>query len=338
MSEAATPSLGPVSSSVIDAPHVRPPLLAQSAPWLIFGLFAAVPLLALATGDSFILVVATRMLIFALAALSLNLIMGYGALVSFGHAAYIGIGAYAVGILSSYGINDLLLQIAAALAASGLFALVTGYLSLRTSGVYFIMITLAFGQMAFFFMVSLSAFGGDDGISLSGRSTLFGADLLRSNLVLFYGVLGVLAAAFLLMRMLVASRFGRVLRGTRDNPTRMRAIGFSPFSFQLTAYVIAGMIAALAGVLLANQVQFVSPAYMTWARSGELIVMVVLGGMGTLLGPIIGATVFILLEDVLAHFSEHWKLGLGLILVLVVLGSRDGMSGLARRLRGGSDV
>jgi branched-chain amino acid transport system permease protein len=331
MSEVAT------SATALPQP-AKQPWLNQLAPWLVFGLFAAVPLLALAMGDSFILVIATRMLIFALAALSLNLIMGYGALVSFGHAAYIGIGAYAVGILSSYGITDLFVQAAAALAVSALFALVTGYLSLRTSGVYFIMITLAFGQMVFFFMVSLSAFGGDDGMSLSGRSTLFGNTLLSGNLTLFYVVLGVLVAAFLLLRMLVASRFGRVLRGTRDNATRMRAIGFSPFSFQLTAYVIAGMIAALAGVLLANQVQFVSPAYMTWQRSGELIVMVVLGGMGTLLGPIVGATVFILLEDILAHFSEHWKLGLGIILVLVVLGSRDGINGLARRLRGGSDA
>lgn len=338
MSEPATSASAAVSPTALALPRARQTLLAQTAPWLVFGLFAAVPLLASATGDSFILVIATRMLIFALAALSLNLIMGYGALVSFGHAAYIGIGAYSVGILSSYGINDLLLQSAAAFGVAGLFALITGYLSLRTSGVYFIMITLAFGQMAFFFMVSLSAFGGDDGLSLSGRSTLFGVDILRGNLVQFYLVLAVLVAAFLLLRMLVASRFGRVLRGTRDNPTRMRAIGYSPFSFQLTAYVIAGMVAALAGVLLANQVQFVSPAYMTWSRSGELIVMVVLGGMGTLLGPIIGATVFILLEDVLAHFSEHWKLGLGLILVLVVLGSRDGIGGLARRLRGGSDA
>jgi branched-chain amino acid transport system permease protein len=327
-----------VSADTALPPPAKQPWLSQLAPWLVFGLFAVVPLLAVALNDSFILVIATRMLIFALAALSLNLIMGYGALVSFGHAAYLGIGAYAVGILSSYGINDLLIQAVAALAVAALFAFVTGYLSLRTSGVYFIMITLAFGQMVFFFMVSLSAFGGDDGMSLSGRSTLFGSDLLGDNLTLFYLVLGVLVAAYLILRRLVASRFGRVLRGTRDNATRMRAIGFSPFSFQLTAYVIAGMIAALAGVLLANQVQFVSPAYMTWQRSGELIVMVVLGGMGTLLGPIVGATVFILLEDVLAHFSEHWKLGLGIILVLVVLGSRDGINGLARRLRGGSDA
>lgn len=325
------------TSSAVLQERSRRSLLDKVGPWLAFGLFALVPAAASALGDNFLLVIATRMLIFALAALSLNLIMGYGALVSFGHAVYIGIGAYAVGILSSYGIHDILLQSAAAFVGAALFAVVTGYISLRTSGVYFIMITLAFGQMAYFFMVSLSAFGGDDGLTLSARSTLFGFDIFESNVALFYFVLVVLAVAFLLFRMVVASRFGRVLRGTRDNPTRMRAIGFSPFAFQLTSYVIAGVVAALAGVLLANQVLFVSPAYMAWSRSGELIVMVVLGGMGTLLGPIVGAVAFILLEDVLAHFSEHWKLGLGLILVLVVITSRDGLGGLAARLRGGSN-
>ena len=326
------------TGSAVEKEASRSAFLTNIVPWVVFAFFAFVPLFASLLDDSFILVIVTRIMIFALAALSLNLIMGYGALVSFGHAAYIGIGAYAVGILSSYGIDDLLLQIIAAIAAAAVFAAITGYLSLRTSGVYFIMITLAFGQMAFFFMVSLSAFGGDDGMTLSSRSTLFGAELLEDNLALFYFVLTMLVAVFLFLRMLVASRFGRVLRGTRDNPVRMRAIGFAPFSFQLTAYVIAGIAAAIAGVLLANQVQFVSPAYMSWQRSGELIVMVVLGGMGTLIGPVVGATVFIFLEELLAHFSEHWKLGLGLVLVLVVIFSRDGIGGLARRLRGGSDA
>ncbi|GHC70259.1 branched-chain amino acid ABC transporter permease [Limoniibacter endophyticus] len=325
-------------SDVQENPAPKGSLFGSIAPWAILALFALVPALAWVLGDSFILVIATRMMIFAVAALSLNLIMGYGALVSFGHAAYIGIGMYAVGILASYGITDILLQVLAAAVAAALYALVTGYLSLRTSGVYFIMITLAFGQMAFFLMVSLSAFGGDDGMSLSSRSTLFGIDLLRDNMVLFYFVLAVLVLVFAIFRRVVASRFGRVLRGTRDNATRMRAIGFSPFRFQLTAYVIAGVAAAIAGTLLANQIQFVSPAFMSWQRSGELIVMVVLGGMGTMLGPIIGASAFILLEDILAHFSEHWKLGLGVILVLVVLFSRDGIGGLANRLKGGSDA
>lgn len=317
---------------------LRTRLMGLVSPWLLFALFAAVPLLAGVIGDSFILVIATRMMIFALAAASLNLIMGYGAMVSFGHAAYIGIGAYAVGILSMHGVTDLAFQIVAAAAVSAVFAGVTGYLALRTQGVYFIMITLAFGQMAFFFMVSLSTYGGDDGLTLAGRSTLLGFPLLRSDVALHYVVLGVLVLTFVWLRTLVASRFGRVLRGTRDNATRMRAIGFKPFGFQLTAYVIAGMLASLAGVLLANQVQFVSPAYMSWQRSGELIVMVLLGGMGTLIGPIIGSVTFIALEDLLAHFSEHWKLGLGVVLVAVVLLGRDGIGGLASRLRRESDA
>ncbi|MGV6876777.1 branched-chain amino acid ABC transporter permease [Pseudochelatococcus sp. B33] len=301
----------------------------------MFALLALLPLLAAVTGDAFVLVIATRIMIFALAALSLDLILGYGALVSFGHAAFIGIGAYAVAILNAHGIDDLLVQSLVAVAVAALFALITGAISLRTRGVYFIMITLAFGQMLYFLMISLSAFGGDDGYTLQRRSTLLGRPLLEDKLVLFYVVLGVLAAAFLLARMLIASRFGRVLRGTRDNAIRMQAIGFAPFPYQLTAYVIAGCLASLAGVLLANQVEFVSPAYMSWQRSGELIVMVVLGGMGTLAGPIAGAAVFILLEEWLAAFSQHWKLGFGFILLLIVLASRDGVGGLVKRLFGG---
>lgn len=301
---------------------------------VFFAVLALVPVFAALTGDAFVLVIATRIMIFALAALSLDLILGYGALVSFGHAAFIGIGAYAVAILNAYGISDLGIQSAVAVVAAGLFALVTGAISLRTRGVYFIMITLAFGQMLYFLMVSLSAFGGDDGYTLRGRSTLFGQPLLADNLALFYLVLGVLGASFLLARTLVASRFGRVLRGTRDNAVRMQAIGFAPFPYQLTAYVAAGCLASLAGVLLANQVEFVSPAYMSWQRSGELIVMVVLGGMGTLAGPIVGAAVFILLEEWLSAFSQHWKLGLGIILLLIVLASRDGVGGLAKRVFG----
>ncbi|MCB8835897.1 branched-chain amino acid ABC transporter permease [Aurantimonas sp. VKM B-3413] len=301
---------------------------------LIFLGLALLPLLAAATDDPFLMVTATRVMIFALAALSLDLILGYGAMVSFGHAAFIGIGAYAVGILAANGIDDLLLQIVAAILAASLFALVTGAISLRTKGVYFIMITLAFGQMAYFFMVSLSAYGGDDGLTLKARSTLFGLNVLAGDRSLFYLVLAVLALAFFGLRALTLSRFGRVLRGTRDNPARMQSIGFSPFPYQLTAYVIAGAIAAVAGVFLANQAEFVSPAYMTWQRSGELIVMVVLGGMGSLAGAIGGAIAFLLLEDWLAQISEHWKLGLGLLLVLLVLFTRGGIAGGIERLIG----
>ena len=301
---------------------------------LIFALLALLPLFAVAIDDPFLMVTATRIMIFALAALSLDLVLGYGAMVSFGHAAYLGIGAYSVAILASHGITDILLQALAAILASSLFAFLTGAIALRTKGVYFIMSTLAFGQMAYFFMVSLSAYGGDDGLTLSGRSTLLGFPVIQSDMALFYLVLAVLILSYAALRTVVASRFGRVLRGTRDNSVRMQAIGFAPFRFQLTAYVIAGALAGIAGVFLANQAEFVSPAYMTWQRSGELIVMVVLGGMGTLIGAIGGAIAFMLVEDWLAMISEHWKLGLGILLVMMVLFTRGGIAGGIERLTG----
>ena len=298
----------------------------------IFAALALLPPVVTAIGQPFLLVNATRIVILALAALSLDLILGYGGLVSFGHAAFLGIGAYAVASLASAGIDDLLLQLAAATLGSALFALVTGAISLRTRGVYFIMITLAFGQMAFFLAVSLSAYGGDNGMSLPGRSTLFGRTLLQSDVGLYYVSLTALVLAFAVLQRVVLSRFGRVLQGSRDNALRMQAIGLAPFGYRLVAYVMAGSLAGMAGVLLANQAGFVSPAYMTWQRSGELIVMVVLGGQGTLTGAIGGAVVFLLLEDGLAQASEHWRLGLGALLVLVVLFGRGGLAGLARRI------
>ncbi len=298
----------------------------------LFAALAMLPPLLHGIGEPFFLVNSTRIVILALAALSLDLILGYGGMVSFGHAAFIGIGAYAVAMLASVGVHDLALQMPASMAAAAAFALVTGAISLRTSGVYFIMITLAFGQMAFFLMVSLSAFGGDNGTSLPARSTVFGFDLLRSDAGLYYVSLATLAVAYAGLRRVVGSRFGRVLRGSRDNAVRMRAIGFAPFAYRLTAYAMAGAIAGAAGVLLANQAEFVSPAYMSWQRSGELIVMVVLGGQGTLTGAIGGAIAFLLLEDGLAQISDHWRLGLGAFLVLMVLFGRGGLAGLFRRL------
>lgn len=301
----------------------------------VAALFVALALLPLAARfgpESYILGMATRVVVFAIAALSLDLILGFGALVSLGHAAFLGIGAYAVGILSSHGVADLVLQTAVALAAAAVFAVVTGAISLRTSGVYYIMITLAFGQMLYFLAVSLAAYGGDDGMTLATRSTIAGSDLLKSNHVLYYLAVAVLGAAYLSCRAMVRSRFGRVLRGSRDNPERMRAIGFEPFRYQLTAYVIAGMICALAGVLFANQTEFVSPAYMTWQRSGELLVMVILGGVGTLHGAIIGAAAYLLLEDGLASLTEHWKMIFGPLLILVVLFGRGGIAGALGQL------
>ena len=298
---------------------------------ILFTAFALLPLIAHVLDDPYLIVIATRILAYAIAALALDLILGYGGMVSFGHAAYLGIGAYSVAILSRAGITDLGLHLMAAIAAAGLFALVTGAISLRTRGMYFIMITLAFAQMAYFFFVSLSAYGGDDGVTLAARSTILGQPLLQDNTALFYTALGLLIGLYLLATAITRSRFGRVLTGARENPIRMQAIGFSPFPYQLTAYVISGAMTAIAGVMLANQTSYVSPAFMDWHRSGELVVMVVFGGVGNLLGAVAGATIALLLEEWLALLTDHWPMLFGLILVLVVLFSRDGLSGLFRR-------
>jgi branched-chain amino acid transport system permease protein len=302
---------------------------------VIFVLLAALPLLGLFMRDGYILSLMTRVMIFAIAAIALDLILGFGALVSFGHAAFIGIGAYAMGILASHGAEELIWGLLAALLASGLFALVTGAISLRTRGVYFIMITLAFGQMAFYTAASLRAYGGDDGLTVASRSLVFGAKALENDRAFYFVVLACLVGVYALCRAVVGSRFGRVLQGAKQNPARMQAIGFNPYPFQLAAYVIAGMIGGLAGFLLANLTEFVSPAYMSWQRSGELIVMVVMGGMGSLHGAVVGALAFLLMEEWLSGFTEHWKAIFGPLLVLIVLFMRGGIMGLLSRLTGG---
>lgn len=294
-------------------------------PLTVFALLALVPVFAMGDSKSFILGLVTRIMIIGLAAMSLDLLIGFGAMISFGHAAYIGLGAYSVAILSSHNVNDGLTQLVVALAVTFVFALFTGAISLRAKGVYFIMITLAFGQMVFFLGVSLAAYGGDDGLTLASRSLLFGSTHLRDDAVLYYLAFGVLLTAYLLLRAIVASRFGRVLRGIRDNPVRMEAIGFAPYRFQLTAYVIAGMIAGVAGCLLANLTEFVSPAFASWQRSGDLIFAVVLGGLGSLHGAIIGAALFIVLADTLSHYTENWAMIMGSLLVVVVLFARRGI-------------
>lgn len=301
---------------------------------VLFALFALFPPLTVALEDPFLLLIGTRMLAYALAAMALDLILGYGAMVSFGHAAYLGFGAYAVAILSSYGVTDVLVQMGVAMLVAAAFALVTGAISLRTRGVYFIMITLAFGQMAFFFFTSLSAYGGDDGYGLARRSTLLGRDVLEHDMAMYYFALAVLIVLFALCHLIVRSRFGRVLTGIRENRIRMKAIGFAPFRYQLTAFVISGALTAVAGVMLANQSQFVSPSFMSWHRSGELIVMVVLGGIGTLSGAIGGAVAALLLEEVLGTLTEHWRLWFGVFLVLMVLFSPQGITGAFRQITG----
>lgn len=330
----------------------RPVPRLETVPILLFAAFAAAPALASVSGaEGYVLSLLTRVMIFGIAAMALDLILGYGALVSFGHAAFLGIGGYAVGILASHGFEDALLQIPVALAASALFALVTGAISLRTKGVYFIMITLAFGQMLFFLATSLAAYGGDDGMTLPARSLVAGTRLLKSDFTFYWTCLGCLLATYLLARSIVSSRFGRTLRGTRENAVRMEAIGFQPFRYQLAAYVISGMMAGLAGCLLANLAEFVSPSFMTWQRSGELIFMVVLGGLGSLHGAVIGAAAFLLLEEFLpeilhmtsfvlgddmsVRLSENWKMVFGPLLILIVLFARGGIMGLVKRGRHG---
>lgn len=297
-------------------------------PFALFVALALVPLAAKLGTESFILSLMTRVVIVALAAMSLDLLIGYGGLVSFGHAAFLGIGAYAVGILSAEGIQDGVVHLAVAIAAAALFALATGAIAIRTEGVHFIMITLAFGQMLYFLATALSGYGGDDGMTLPGRSRLFGREVLASDTALYFVALGTLALAYLALRRITASRFGRVLAGARDNGNRMQAIGFRPHRFRLVAYVISGIIAAIAGCLLANLSGFVSPATMAWQRSGDLIFIVVLGGLGSLHGAVLGAVAFILLEEILSHWTEHWRIVFGPLLVLAVLFAHGGLAGL----------
>jgi branched-chain amino acid transport system permease protein len=301
-------------------------------PLVLFGGLAVLPFVAVATGQDYLIPLVTRVMIFAIAALSLDLILGAGGLVSFGHAAFLGIGAYAAGILSEHGETGLLVHVGAALSVAIVFAALTGWVSLRTRGVHFIMITLAFGQMAFFTATSLARYGGDDGLTMVARSDVFGRGWLEDDRVFYALVLVCLLGAYLLCRALVASRFGRVLRGAAENETRIAAMGFDPTRFRLVAYVISGALCALAGVLLANQTEFVAPAYMSWQRSGELLVMVILGGIGSLHGAILGAFAFLLLEDWLAQITEHWKMIFGPLLVLIVLFARGGLMGLLRRI------
>ncbi|WP_038193267.1 branched-chain amino acid ABC transporter permease [Xanthobacter sp. 91] len=295
-----------------------------------FAALAAVPAFA----DTALLTLVARAMIFALAATSLGFILGQGGLVSFGHAATMGIGAYAVGILMEEGVRDALVAFPVAMAAAGLFALVTGAISLRTRGVYFIMITLAFGQMAFFVTQSLSAYGGDDGLTLAARSTVAGMRWLKDPKTFHYVVLGLLALTVLVSTMLARSPFGRVLAAGRDNERRLRALGVDPYAYRLVAYVIAGAFAGLAGALYANLTEFVSPAYLSWHRSAEFIVMVVAGGPGTALGPVLGALGVVLLEDGLAHLTEHWRIIFGPLLVLLVL-ARGGIKALLGGRRDG---
>lgn len=298
-------------------------------------ILALIPVYVAATSDAFALTLFTRVIILALAALSLNLIMGFGGMVSFGHAAYLGIGGYAVGILAKEGIGSGFVQWPVAIAASAFYALVVGALSLRTRGVYFIMITLAFAQMIYYVAIGLDRYGGDDGLTIYRRSTFGGLVDLNNKALFYYLCLAVLLASIYLVWRIVNSRFGMVIQGARSNERRMRAIGFPTFRYRLVCFVIAGAMCGLAGVLLANHTNFISPAMMHWTRSGDLIVMAVLGGMQAMFGPLIGAVTYLLLEEGLSRVTEFPNLILGPVLLLVAIAFHGGIDALIAGVRRG---
>lgn len=289
-------------------------------------LLALVPVYAALTGNPFLLALFGRVLVYGIAALALNLLLGYGGMVSFGHALYLGLGAYSVGVLSHYGIENGWLHLAVAIAACAVVGVISGYVAMRTTGIAFIMITLAFAQMFYFLATGLDGFGGDDGMSLFSGSD-FGLFRLDQPLALYYVAFGVLVLALFLMHKLVHAPFGMALRGCQANERRMRALGFPTLRYRLMAYVLSAVLCGVAGVLLANLTMYVSPSFLAWTTSGELIVMVVFGGLGTLFGPVLGALAFLLLEEGLKLMTEHWMLIMGILIVAVVLVSRRGLYG-----------
>jgi branched-chain amino acid transport system permease protein len=291
---------------------------------------------------------ATRILIYAMAAASLNLVLGFGGLVSFGHAAFFGLGGYVVGILYHHfmaddflfglipGANALLVTLPAAVLVSGLMAGLIGALSLRTSGIQFIMITLAFAQMLFFFFAALQVYGGDDGLIIRRRNTLFDWNM-RDDRTFYWLCLAFAFALFWFKSRLISSPFGRVLDGIRQNERRMMAMGVSPYRYKLAAFVLSGMGTGLAGALMANYLRFVSPDMLHWTKSGELMIMVILGGVGTWLGPAFGAAALVLLETSLAGFTEHWQIILGPVLLGIVLFRADFRNWIVVRLPKGGE-
>lgn len=305
---------------------------------LILLVLAALPLLTQAFDQRYLLSIGTRIVIWSIAAVSLNMILGYGGLVSFGHAMFFGIGGYAVGILSAEGISSGWIQWPIALLAATAWAVLIGALSLRTRGLYFIMITLAFAQLVYYVGSGLEAYGGDDGLNI-GRSRFPGLIDLRDKASFYWLCFALLCASLWFCGRYANSHFGLVLRGAKSNELRMTALGFPVFRYRLAAFTISGAFGGLAGILLANEGAYVSPAMMSWMKSGDLIVIVVLGGMGTLFGPLYGTIAFFVLEEALppllnlAHkgWGEYWMIVFGPLLVLIALYARGGIDSLLGR-------
>ena len=321
-------------------------LLPQAVRWqsprtltalIVIALLAVLPLIASALDSSYYVSFATRVLIYALAAIGLNLILGFGGMVSLGHAMYVLIGAYAVAIPASHGMTSGWAHLAIAVSSTALLAAAVGAVSLRTTGIAFIMITLAFAQMVFFAAVSLKDYGGDDGLTVVARSN-FGLFDLGDNTTLYYVTLVTVLAALYLCWRAILSPFGLVLRGTKANVRRTIALGHPVLQYQVTAYIISAVICAIAGVLLANLTLFASPAYGAWTLSGELIVIVILGGLGTIFGPVVGAIILLSLEEALPmllevvapDYKSNWMLLLGLFIFLIALLLKRGVFGSLR--------
>ncbi|MDE2364211.1 MAG: branched-chain amino acid ABC transporter permease [Hyphomicrobiales bacterium] len=305
---------------------------------LIVFLLAATPLVARALGDPFIVKVATRVVVFAIAAVALNFVVGFGGLVSLCHAGLFGVGGYVVGVLAWHdfnaepllflpGTSNLLVSIPAAAVVVGLLAAIVGAISLRTSGPYFLMITLAFNQMFYYGAVALQKYGGEDGLQIMSNVTLGPFDM-SDRYRFFYLALAFLAAAMFVLGRVVRSRFGMALRAASRNETRVIAVGVDPWRYRLVAFVISGVVVGIAGALLAAGQQFISPVDMGWDRSGDLVVMTVLGGIGSVWGPALGAAAFVVLELVLSSWTSHWQLAFGLLVILIVVGLRGGLADL----------
>jgi len=317
----------------------------RAAPWVILALALVFPLAMQAEHQTYYLSFASRIFIYALAATSLNLILGYGGMISFGHAAFVGTGAYVSSILLSEGVASAWIGWPAAVAASSGAALAIGAVSLRTRGVYFIMITLAFAQMVFFLVNSMKAYGGDEGLSLSGRASVgLGVDL-GSDLAFYYAALAALAAGLYGLHRLAHSRFGRVIQAIRENEERAEAIGFPVYRCKLVCFVIAGAAGGLAGALLASHGKYVNPNVLHWTQSGTLMMMVILGGAGRLWGGVIGAAALLGLEDLIANhrvdwlaailpnYQQHASLGVGTVLLAIVLFAPQGIAGMLARTK-----
>jgi branched-chain amino acid transport system permease protein len=329
----------PISTTV---PSVsRRPFADMAAIAVLVVMLALLPVVAAQLGNPFLIKIGTRIVVFSIAAVALNLVLGFGGLVSLLHAGLFGIGGYVIGIMAFHadsgepflgllpGTGELAILLPLAMLVSGAAAAVMGVISLRTSGSYFIMITLAFNQMLYYFFVALQQYGGEDGLQITSDITLFGMPA-TGRIPFYYGCVTALAVTLIVLQRLIGSRFGVVLRASAQNERRLTALGIPPLRYKLAAFALSGAVAGLAGALLASGQQFISPSDMSWVRSGDLVVMCVLGGMAMVWGPVIGAAVFLALEIVLSGWSVHWQLVFGLFIIAIVVSLRGGLTDLLR--------